>query len=87
MPTFAGEMPNNNNISNSASMPTLRVQQPTKRPMTSHKFDAEMKKKKGVTSGMKLVKPEKKTDDVNLDLTILVDANEEVRVTERAHRY
>ena len=36
--------------------------------------------KKGVTSGMKLVQPSKKTDDMNLDLTIMIDANEELRV-------
>ena len=41
--------------------------------------------KKGVTTGMKLTRPNKKTDDVNLDLTIMIDANEELmRETDRA---
>ena len=36
-------------------------------------------KKKGVTSGMKLIQPVKKNDKANLDLTIQLDeANEEV---------
>ena len=33
--------------------------------------------KKGVTSGMKLFQPTKKNDEMNLDLTMQVDANEE----------
>lgn len=44
-------------------------------------------RKKGVTSGMKLVQPMKKTDDINLDLTILIDASEDMRVgAENSHR-
>ena len=35
--------------------------------------------KKGVTTGMRLVQPMKKNNDISLDMTIQVDANEELR--------
>ena len=42
--------------------------------------------KKGVTTGMKLYQPSKKNDDINLDLTMQVDANEEMAREERKMR-
>ena len=38
--------------------------------------------KKGVTSGMKLYQPVKKTDDFNLDLTMQIDGNEDLRAAQ-----
>mmetsp|Transcript_4269 Transcript_4269/g.5311 ORF Transcript_4269/g.5311 Transcript_4269/m.5311 type:complete len:80 (+) Transcript_4269:724-963(+) len=64
-----------------ASLPTLRV---SYSPTKSRDI---IFSKKGVTGGMKLTKPEKKTDDVNLDLTIMIDANEELRDSEKSGKF
>lgn len=56
--------------------------------MASHKdrnglvLSSMMLPKKGVTTGMQLVKPEQKSDQFNLDLTMQIDANEELKVNE-----
>ena len=38
--------------------------------------------KKGVTTGMRLIQPVKKDEDLNLDLTIQADINEELQADE-----